>query len=100
MHTMDLTRLSDALPYSTRYNSKIGRESMDIVMLDACMKNRNVTSVAMARRGTEVPESRLPRTPCGEEMMRPMGHGSGRAVRALPCRRAENRGAHGGGGPL
>ena len=72
MHTMDLTRLSDALPYSTRYNSKIGRESMDIVMLDACMKNRSVTSAAMARRSTEVTESRLPRTPCGEEMMRLM----------------------------
>lgn len=72
MHTMDLTLLSDALPYSTRYNSKIGRESMDVVMLDACMKNRNVTSVAMARRNTEVSESRLPRTPCGEQMMRLM----------------------------
>lgn len=69
---MDLTRLSDALPYSTRYNSKIGREGMDIVMLDACMKNRNVTSVAMARRSAEASEPRRPRTPCGEQMMRLM----------------------------
>ena len=72
MHTMDLTRLSDALPYSTRYNSKIGREGMDVVMLDACMKNRNVTSVAMARRNAEAAEARRPRTPCGEQMMRLM----------------------------
>ena len=69
---MDLTRLSDALPYSTRYNSKIGREGMDVVMLDACMKNRNVTSVAMARRNAEASEPRRPRTPCGEQMMRLM----------------------------
>lgn len=50
---MDLTLLSDALPYSTRYNSKIKKENVDLVMFDACMKNRNVTSVAMAGRSTE-----------------------------------------------
>ena len=72
MHTMDLTRLSDALPYSTRYNSKIGKENMDLVMLDACMKNRNVTSVAMAKRNAEASGPRHPRTPCGEQMMRLM----------------------------
>ena len=73
MHAMDLTNLSDALPCSAHYNSKMGRECMDIVMPDACMKNRSVTSVAMARRSAEAAEPRTPRTPCGEQMMRLMG---------------------------
>ncbi|MDE0266703.1 MAG: hypothetical protein OXK17_06765 [Thaumarchaeota archaeon] len=41
MHIVDLTCLSDALPYSTRYNSEMGRENMDAVMLDAYMNNCN-----------------------------------------------------------
>ena len=73
MHAMDLTLLSDAPPCSTRYNSKIGREDMDVAMPGACMRNRNITSVAMAKRNTEVSGSRPPGTPCGEQMMRPMG---------------------------
>ena len=69
---MDLSLLSDALPYSSHYNAQIGKENMDIAMLDACMKNRNVTSVAMAKRNTETAGPRRPRTPCGEQMMRLM----------------------------
>ena len=95
MHTMDVTRLSDALHYSTRYNSKMGREGMDVVMLDACVRNRNVTSVAMAWRGAEAAEPRLPRTPFGEQMMRLMredGQGLGarrrRPARTASCSRA------------
>ena len=39
----DLTLLFDALPYLTHHNAQLGKGSMGIVMLGACMKNLNVT---------------------------------------------------------
>ena len=65
--------MSDALPFSGRYDAPCGKEDMDFVMYEACMRGRNVTSVAADMNGTNVGQSGARDLPCGERMMRWMG---------------------------
>ena len=45
--------MSDALHLSSRYDALYGKEDVDFVMYEACMRSRNVTSVATDRNSTK-----------------------------------------------
>ena len=72
--------MSNALPFSGRYNALYGKEDMNFVMYEACMRSRNVTSVAADMNGTNVGQSGARDLPCGERMMQWMRAIDGRGL--------------------
>ena len=83
LRSLQLGGMSGALPFSSRYNALYGKEDMDFVMYEACMRSRNVTSVAADMNGTNVGQSGARVLPCDERMMQWMRAIDGRSLREL-----------------